>query len=569
VNEAIMSRLDRSPNACPQDGMCDNALTRNGYIPGVNPPILTIRMYIHVFRNTDGTNAAATAADVTNQMNQLNSDFLPSGIQFEYDWRFVNSTTYRNLTNAEDNPMKNTYAISPDSQLNVFVVSLASQGLLGYAYLPWSPNSLQTTGGCVVTDAANGGFGAGRKTMTHEVGHNLGLHHTQRGVSEVNACDACYESPGAADTDLTGDLCADTRPTPTNFNCSDPAGTSPCNGATWAPSSFRNYMGYASDACYTNFSLQQMGRMRCWIQDALATWLSGVTFSSSPNFGPAPLSVNFVGQTAKVVSLWDWDFGDENGSSDQSPNHIYQTPGLRDVSVTITTASGNYSAEQPDLIYVHADTIDAAEVTGGPSQKIKVDISAQNYIPLGNLIVPITWSGPLSLPLDSIRTTGLRSAPMDVDTLFTDPANKRLVLTISGIAGATLAPGSGPILSLWFRLPPFNLAGVNNISLNTVALWSVQFTAQPGLYSPAVFGGSVSMSCCKVRTGNIDNDASDITDIADITALIDHLFISLTPLACKAEANCDGDAGGTVDIADLTQLIDHLFITLAQLPLCQ
>lgn len=66
--------------------------------------------------------------------------------------------------------------------------------------------------------------------------------------------------------------------------------------------------------------------------------------------------------------------------------------------------------------------------------------------------------------------------------------------------------------------------------------------------------------CCKGTTGNVDGDIADICDIADLTYLIDYLFINFPPLDCPAEANIDGDSAGDVDIADLTALIDFLFI---------
>lgn len=73
--------------------------------------------------------------------------------------------------------------------------------------------------------------------------------------------------------------------------------------------------------------------------------------------------------------------------------------------------------------------------------------------------------------------------------------------------------------------------------------------------------------CCVGSTGNINGNAG--VDIADLTFLIDHLFINLLPLACPAKGNIDGDSGGVVDIADLTVLIDHLFINFPPTAACQ
>jgi PKD repeat protein len=67
--------------------------------------------------------------------------------------------------------------------------------------------------------------------------------------------------------------------------------------------------------------------------------------------------------------------------------------------------------------------------------------------------------------------------------------------------------------------------------------------------------------CCMNLTGNVDCDPADGTDISDLTALIDNLYISLAPLCCTEEANVDGDPAGGIDISDLTALIDYLYIS--------
>ncbi|RMF94466.1 MAG: hypothetical protein D6741_12600, partial [Planctomycetota bacterium] len=75
--------------------------------------------------------------------------------------------------------------------------------------------------------------------------------------------------------------------------------------------------------------------------------------------------------------------------------------------------------------------------------------------------------------------------------------------------------------------------------------------------------------CCVGTTGNINGDPGDIVDVADLTTLIDHLFISFTPLGCPEEGNVNGDPNGDVDVADLTSLIDHLFISFTPTAACQ
>ena len=67
--------------------------------------------------------------------------------------------------------------------------------------------------------------------------------------------------------------------------------------------------------------------------------------------------------------------------------------------------------------------------------------------------------------------------------------------------------------------------------------------------------------CCQGNSGNVDCDPSDGVDISDISALIDYLYISFSPLCCWGEANIDGDTGRNVDIADLSAIIDFLYVS--------
>jgi photosystem II stability/assembly factor-like uncharacterized protein len=77
-------------------------------------------------------------------------------------------------------------------------------------------------------------------------------------------------------------------------------------------------------------------------------------------------------------------------------------------------------------------------------------------------------------------------------------------------------------------------------------------------------------TCCIGVTGNVDNDAEEVIDIGDLTALVAYLYIPPNPEpVCMAEANIDGDLDGVVDIGDLTTLIDYLYINHTPTAPCQ
>ena len=73
--------------------------------------------------------------------------------------------------------------------------------------------------------------------------------------------------------------------------------------------------------------------------------------------------------------------------------------------------------------------------------------------------------------------------------------------------------------------------------------------------------------CCIGSTGNVDCDLNSGVDISDLSALIDYLYITFTPLCCPSEANTDSQTG--VDIADLSALIDYLYISFTPVAGCQ
>ncbi len=254
--------------ACPPLGPCDNVANRDQNIPGANDPFTSLKIFFNVFANDDGSNPAANQARVDAQMATLNAQFAPSKIRWTAGWRVVNSTAFRTFTDSEEFAMKNAYAVEPDSQLNVYVTNINSS-YIGVGTFPWDSDALTNMGGIILDDNY---FGGGEGTLAHEVGHCIGLWHTHHGVSEVSQCGACYERADGFEGDLTGDYCSDTAPTPTNFNCSPPGGTDVCSGLSWGATDPQNYMGYAPDFCYTEFSPQQWGRYHCWINAELSSW---------------------------------------------------------------------------------------------------------------------------------------------------------------------------------------------------------------------------------------------------------------------------------------------------------
>jgi hypothetical protein len=278
-----LRRALRYPNlgTCPIEGPCDDPAWRDSLIPNASAPIVTLRIKFNIFCNDDGSYCAATQAEADAQLATLNAHFLPLRIRWTARTSFINSTQYRVYTDDEEDGIKTTYADQPDSQLNVFITSIQSS-YIGMGTFPWDPIALTPMGGIMLEASV---FGGDEGTLTHEIGHNLGLWHTFRGVSEEIACGDCYERADKLNGNTTGDFCLDTDPTPMSYKCGPPGGTDKCSGISWGATDPQNYMSYAPDACYTEFSKQQWGRIHCWINETLNGWRN-----CHPNASPSGAS---------------------------------------------------------------------------------------------------------------------------------------------------------------------------------------------------------------------------------------------------------------------------------------
>lgn len=553
-----------SPEACFFYGACDEPAIRDTWELGPDDPFISIRMIVHILRLDDGTGAIASDAINQQIVDHLNADFLPSKIQFDVTFDYVNSTAWRTLSESEIDEMKVATAIKPDSFLNVW----ATEVLFDYSFatFPFYGDYLQATGGIIM-----GHFHwqtGGLSVFAHEVGHCLGLYHVFRGVDETGQCDACYESPGLppSEGDIRGDLCSDTEPAPMYRTCGDAGGNDPCTGNPWGSTlnQAQSYMSYAN-SCMEKFTPQQTARMRCWTTSALSSWISNGSFEPDVRLGAAPLDVQFDLFTRHDVLTFDWDFGDGGSAAIEDPLHTFTQTGVRNISSDLTTAQGVYSLYEPNLIWVYADTMYTTSATAEPGDVVRIDIYAHNQLPLEILQIPFDWSGPLNLKLDSISTKGLRTEYLP---------NKSFASFNSGLKHATysmgrgsqpaLAPDTGSVLALYFTVPAAAPNGVNPISLLPYDAYSLEFRVPPGAYVPEYSSGAItvaSASCCVGATGNVNNDPQGDINLTDLTELVNHLFVTFAPLGCPAAANTTGDAACDLNLSDLTKLVNKLFVT--------
>lgn len=253
-----------------------------------NAGIITIPVVVHVIHSGQAVGVAPNITDsqVLSQITAMNNDYRkmagtrganshPAGadtmIQFalaksDPDGNPTNGVNHVNLcqeswsTTEINTIVKPTTIWDPMQYLNMWSVNFSDASLLGYAQFPSGSGlpGMQANGGPansdgVVSNYATFGssdFNDGTfimsapydkgRTMTHEVGHWLGLRH----IWGDSACG--------------NDYCADTPTAHTaNYNCNP--NIADCDGT--GVEMVQNYMDYTNDTCMNIFTQDQKARM--------------------------------------------------------------------------------------------------------------------------------------------------------------------------------------------------------------------------------------------------------------------------------------------------------------------
>jgi len=236
----------------------------------------------------------------------------------------------------------------------------------------------------------------------------------------------------------------------------------------------------------------------------------------------------------------------------------------------------------PDSIFL---TIDKT-VIGPDDSGAVVELYALNDAQTLNVVAAGFYWTNADVRLDSVVWSPLADSLFEILQIFRDGqlettnAYQQFSFVGISISEPNLEPSSSARLMATFYFGAEDWGFGDTSCIDTLA-WQpgleptfVELSGMP--YIPA-WGGPVCAwaggfpTDCFGTIGNVMlvpecDSTNQLVDIVDLQLLIDHEFLSLTPLCWEKEA--DLDFSGMVDITDLQLMIDHQFLTLEPFPDC-
>ncbi len=273
--------------------------------------------------------------------------------------------TVSNFTYSANDNVKSLIQWPSNKYFNIWVVENIASGAAGYAYLPGAAASID---GVVMRSDYVGSIGTSNgsnyseRSLVHEAGHWLNLSHTWGGTNNPGLPQNCSDDDFVQDTPNTTGV--------SNFSCDTTQVT--CSTVD----NVQNYMDYAS--CHYMFTEGQKLRMHAALNSAvgarnnLHTQSNLVATGTNDGFIPTPctpianfnpdirylcagtiITFNDLSWNADVTN-WQWDFpgGTPSSSTDQNPDIQYNTPGIYDVTLTVSGTGGSDAVTSTGIIIV-------------------------------------------------------------------------------------------------------------------------------------------------------------------------------------------------------------------------
>ncbi len=247
----VARRCGVHPTALEVATMEADFQSRLAIAPDVSLAPRNFPVYVHVIRSAAGL-GDVNDAQIGEQLNVLNAAYAASGFTFTLvSVDRTNNDAWYNMGQGStaETQAKVSLRKGGKGDLNIYTANLGG-GLLGWATFPSDYAKNPSADGVVILNSSfPGGTAAPYNlgdTVTHEVGHWVGLYHTFQGGCAKNA-------------NTGGDLVADTPAEKSAaFGC--PANRNTCTSIAGLDPIY-NFMDYTDDACMNTFTAGQFTRM--------------------------------------------------------------------------------------------------------------------------------------------------------------------------------------------------------------------------------------------------------------------------------------------------------------------
>lgn len=523
--------------------------------------VITIPVVVHVIHNGDAVGSGENIADgqVLSQIRVLNEDFrrllgspgyntnaVGADVEVEFcmaqtapngqptngiDRVQRTEASWTSMTNI-DNVLKAATIWDPTQYLNMWTVRFSGgmAGTLGYAQFPDASglSGLSASGGAATSDGVVASFDAfgsqsyypagiynatynlGR-TMTHEVGHWLGLRHIW-GDGDCSVDDFCADTPNAAQANFG---------CPNINSCTDPAPN--------PRDMVENYMDYTDDACMNIFTNDQKTRIRTVLTNSPRRMELATSDKCSP---PTP-TISFATNQTTVNEATDCNYQEFI-----IPVNISMAPNA-DATVTFSTTGS--ATQGLDYTFTPSSVVFASGTT--TSKNLTVRIYNDGVVePTENMQfnMSISTTGNAVITTNSFKSHIFTINDDDIAPAVSKQVNILNVDFESGFGGFTTTGNTGSDKFL-----------IGTAATASSAYWIISNT------NTSSFAYSNDDRCnCNKAADRLISPAFSLVGYSNATLVFDQAFAGYTGETANVQISVNGGTWNTLQTITNTSSVD-------------